>query len=63
MSQLKEVKWTVGGKRVSKKVIFYILHIIFSVTAAASDEETVGSAFVRLNLGKRPTSHQSGELI
>ena len=31
-----------------------IHNITFSVTAAASDEEAVGSAFVRLNLGKKP---------
>ena len=32
-----------------------IHNIILSVTAAASDEEAVGSAFVRLNLGKSHT--------
>ena len=50
MSTLKDLQWTVGGFPFFKEIYFLPISL-FSVTAAASDSEDVGSAFVRLNLG------------
>ena len=48
MSKLEDLQWTVGGLKRNKKIIPSVCLV---VTAAASDSEEVGSAFVRLNLG------------
>ena len=49
MSALKELSWSVGGTKYRSSWMWFIMHFVL-VTAAASDSNEVGSAFIRLNL-------------